>query len=132
MMSDIKVLDAENAKGYAIRCEQSEAETEGDIQELMASIRAGHITETLFDEETDEEIPGDKMTDAQLREAAEGYISDFGRDGWSVSWVRQEAGGNIHYVANREDMTLYPTLEMALVVASGLGTSDAVEVWGMV
>lgn len=127
---DIKVMNDPNAVCWMIRCEQSEEDTEGDVREIMASIRAGHLTEVLFDEETGDEIPGGKMTEEQLREAAEGYISDYGRDGWSVSWVNVQR--DPEQVQDRGDATKFSTLEEALEVARLMRTSDAIEVWGMV
>lgn len=134
IMKDIKVMNDPNAVCYMIRCEQSEEETESDLQEIMASIKAGHLTEVLFDEETGDEIPGDKMTAEQLREAAEEYISDSSRDGWAVSWVKvkEPGAGGVVYVADRDAATQFESLQAALLFAGALRTDNDIEIWGMV
>jgi hypothetical protein len=125
--------DEPNIQGFAIRCEQSQEETEADIADFAESFTKGYM-EALDDD--GEVIDHTTITPEQAlvfarREIEEG---DWGRDGWAVGWVRLTDDDEVYEKqSDREEMTLFPSVEAARAfIAAHMGENeDALEIWGI-
>ena len=138
MSVEIKFADSPGIIGWAIRCEQPEEETQSDIADFAETYLRGD--REAYDEEG-EVVDHTTMTQEQAlvfarREIEEG---DWGRDGWSVSWVSINTTGldafEITFVGDRDEMHLFPTADLAVQFAEALiagGSKEKMEVWGII
>jgi hypothetical protein len=132
----IPILYAESTDiiGWAIRCEQSDEDTAADIADFAEQYMSGD-REALDDE--GEVVKYTTLTFAQATEYARQELleGDWGRDGWTVSWVSLSADFEITYTGDREQMHLFPTAHLAVQFAEALaadGSDEKMEVWGIV
>jgi hypothetical protein len=135
MSIPVRFEDSTDIIGWAIHCEQSDEDTAADIADFADSIMRG---DREVEDEDGEVIDHTTITEEQALEFARIDIEegDWGRDGWTVTWVNTEDGEVQYRGGDRDEaMTLFATKEEAVALAERLaldGSTETMEVWAIV
>lgn len=135
MTIQVLFADSPGIIGWAIRKQQSQAETDSDIADFAEQFKNGD-REALDDD--DQVIDPATITDEEALEFATEEIlyGDWGRDGWAVTWVNIE-NGIVNFQGGDRDqaMFLFETQAEAVTIAESLQAENpesCLEVWAMI